>query len=532
MEEKEELSEKSEQPDIQLFSRRALLRSAGLGALSYLANMAPAIGSPILKPPKNPPVQRLGREGIQSPVAGPSIGIDLECFPTTVPILPGQETQVQTYDARVVTGDPTRVQDMPGSYLGPIIKLNKGEFTTIRFKNRLPYEHTIVHWHGMYVPEKADGHPRYSIFPDETFIYRFRVINRAGTYWFHPHPDMTTGTQVLSGMAGLMLVSDHEEQNLPLPRGDYDVPFIIQDRKFLFENQIDYGGIPFIGYYGDRILVNGKVNYEHACASRSYRLRFVNGSNARTYKLGWEDGSPMILIGTDGGLIERPIEKPYVVIAPGERIEIWKDFSDYPVGTELKLKNLEYSGWLLGFDEQSELTAGSEYEIMTFRVDRKSNENQDLPEQLTKMNWLRWEDAVNRDNPRSIPITWQGMWLLNEEFFEMDGVKQNEIVRPNTTEVWEFTNHTGDLAIAHPIHLHGPQFQVVERTIQEPYRKGWETIRHGYTDEGWKDTVLLMPGESIKFLIRFNSYTGLFLYHCHILEHEDEGMMRNYLVRS
>ena len=191
-----------------------------------------------------------------------------------------------------------------------------------------------------------------------TYVYEFEVVNRAGTYWYHPHPEPLTGGQVIRGMAGVFLVADEEEQAAGLPFGDYDVPLVIQDRTFDQNNQIVYvqgdampgmGTMPgmemLMGFLGERILVNGYETPLLPVATRVYRLRLLNGSNSRVYKLAWSHGEPMTVIATDGGLLESPVQRPYVMLAPGERIELWADFrQDITPGTEITLQSLPFLG--------------------------------------------------------------------------------------------------------------------------------------------------------------------------------------------
>ena len=174
---------------------------------------------------------------------------------------------------------------------------------------------------------------------------------------------------------------------------------------------------------------------------------------------------------------------------------------------------------------------GSDYEVMRVRIDRAESESLVLPSVLSDYDTYRLKDAVNRDDPRRFPISRAGTnYLLNGGLFDPNYVAPNERIVLGDLEVWEFSNPAGGSHIAHPIHVHGPQFQVLSRTIDPSRRAGWESVRWGYTDEGWKDTVLLMPGETIRILTRYHRYEGMSMYHCHNLEHEDMGMMRNLMV--
>jgi len=485
--------------------------------------------------------------------------IGLTAGQTQVQLFKGQPTQVWSYQGKVLAGDPKSLQALPDSYLGPIIRARKGQQVRVHFTNNMPDE-SIIHWHGLRVPDDMDGHPRYAIGPGETYDYEFPVVNRAGMYWYHPHPDGLTGPQVYGGLAGLFIVSDDEEAALGLPSGEYDVPLVIQDRTFDANNQLVYlsggGGMgmgmnmdQMMGFLGDRILVNGRPDFVLPVATRPYRLRFLNGSNSRIYKLGWSDGTPLTVIATDGGLLAKPIQRPYVMLAPAERIELWVDFSGRKVGSELTLQSMEFvgvdsdrmpggsSGGMGMMHGPRALPNGVPFPVMKVRVERESKDRPALPAKLSEIKPYQLEDAVNGKQPRSFGITLNMMnWLINGRQFEMEAVAPDEIVKLNTLEAWEFVNKLNpghmmeSMGMAHAMHLHAGQFQVLERQVLPELRAGWNSVKDGLVDEGWKDTVLLMPGERIKLLMKFEDYPGLFLYHCHNLEHEDSGMMRNFRI--
>lgn len=501
----------------------------------------------------------------------PDLEVRLRAVESEVSILSGVATRVWTYQGEVLQGDAAALQSIPDSYLGPIFRVQQGQHVRIHFDNELP-EASIIHWHGLILPEAMDAHPRYAIAPSETYVYDFIVTNRAGTYWYHPHPHGATATQVYNGLAGLFIVSDDEENALPLPGGDYDVPLVFQDRTFDADNQLVYitGGMmsqmmtQMMGFLGDNILVNGRPEFVLDVETRAYRFRLLNGANFRVLKIGWEDGTPLTVIGTDGGLLASPIEKPYVTLSPGERAELWVEFNGRSVDDQLRLMSLpftgvEMGGTMMGGMEMPETTAlpqGETYPLLTVNVVRDSSEVLALPEQLSTLTFHRLEEANNATTPRTFEIAMLNeVWTLNGRSFEMDGVAEDEVVQANTVEVWEFVNvvnsdgmsgmgnmpghNMGNMSgsdamtedqMAHPMHIHGVQFQVLERMIDDAFREGWESVSAGYVDEGWKDTVLLMPGERVKLLMRFGGDFGLFVYHCHNLEHEDLGLMRNYRV--
>ena len=479
----------------------------------------------------------------------PDVELAIEAVQDQVEIFPGKQTLIWRYQGTVTKGDATHLVEIPGSYLGPIIRARKGEKFRVRFTNRIP-QSSIIHWHGLHVPEKADGHPRFVIGPGETYVYEFQVDNRAGTYWYHPHPHGNTGPQVYQGMAGLFLISDDEEQSLGLPSGAQDVPLVIQDRTFDPNGQLIYlpGGMMdrMRGFLGDRILVNGRPNFDLSVGTRPYRLRLLNGSNSRIYKLAWSDGSPMTVIGTDGGLLEKPVQRQYITLAPAQRIDLWVDFSKYPTGTKLRLQSLEFSagastrgmmGGMMG--GANYLPNGARFDVLTVSVDRKENGGETLPSKLSTFTLPQMNEAINAGNPKRFVLEMErGGWTINGRVFQMTAVAKDEKVKLNTTEAWVFDNRIGGMgmgggmSLPHPMHVHQLQYRIVERQVSSRGIDDWNTLSGGFVDEGWHDTVLVMPGEKVKILMKFEDYPGLFLYHCHNLEHEDMGMMRNFLIES
>lgn len=502
-------------------SRRDFLRyaGAGLGALAA-GSLAFGLGG------CSTPGRQLadGGSSAEPDSAGvPDTEVNLRAMQGEVDILPGGPTNVWRFEAEVFRGVERTVRTLPGSYLGPILTFAQGEHVRINFDNELT-EPTIVHWHGLHIPEAADGHPRLVIDPGERYVYDFTVLDSAGTYWYHPHPHGRTGPQVYSGLAGLLLVEDDEASRLGLPDGEYDIPLVLQDRTFTGDNQLAYLGAGMhgqvMGFYGDRILVNGQPDFVLPVKTRPYRFRLLNGSNARIYKLAWEDNRPLTVIGTDGGLLERATTRPYVTLAPGERIELWVDFGGDAVGSRLTLESRSFPG-------------SDAFPVMEVAVEEAASEGKPLPENLRTIAWHAEADAVNRRRPRRFEMDMRHRtWLLNGRTFEMEGVAANEVVRLDDLEVWEFINESPRMAMPHPMHVHNVQFQVIERQVLPEYADRHGALAEGFVDNGWKDTVLVMPGERVKVLLKFEHYEGLYLYHCHNLEHEDMGMMRNYRIRA
>jgi FtsP/CotA-like multicopper oxidase with cupredoxin domain len=525
-------------------SRRVFLALSGsaVGAL-VLAACVPKTG--VVESPST----SLATTSTVPVVGGPvDVEIAMRAISDRVEIRPGIETAVWRLVAEVTAGDASVVEPITGSYLGPTLRLRRGQRVQIVFDNEIPDE-TIVHWHGLDVPEDMDGHPRFAVPEGGRYEYEFTVVNRAGTYWYHPHPHGRTGPQVYAGMAGLLLIGDEEEDALSLPSGEFEIPMVLQDRTFDGDSLVYLpNGMmdQMMGFLGDEIVVNGRPDAAFPVASRSYRLRILNGSNARIYKLGWDDGTPLIVVATDGGLLESPATRPYVTLGPAERVDLWVDFESEAIGTGRKLVSLPFEspqmmGGMMG--SSSVVPNGSAFDTASFEVDRDAESTDPLPDDLSDLGFSSVEDAVNPDAARTIVLAMaRGSWTLNGRTFHMTEVSPEETVRFGTTEVWEFFNAGGGMGgmggggmqegLAHPMHMHGQQFQVLDRSIDDAGRAAWETVREGYVDEGWKDTVLVMPGERVRILRRFTGFPGLFLYHCHILEHEDMGMMRNFRIAT
>ncbi len=501
-------------------TRRTFVKLAGVGMAS---TVLAACGM------NRDNTQQLLPQPVSTPSADfvPDVEIALRAIEDRVEVRSGTQTDVWRIEGNLIKGDDGVVVPVAGSYLGPTLHLKKGQKVRIEFTNELP-EVSIIHWHGLHVPADMDGHPQYAIDKGETYYYEFEVLNRAGTYWYHPHPHGRTGPQVYAGMAGFFIISDDEESALGLPTGDYDIPLVLQDRTFDDNDQFVYNGggmmDQMIGFLGDEVLVNGVPDFTLDVANRAYRFRFLNGSNSRMYKLGWSDGTPFTVIGTDGGLLEAPVTRPYLTLAPAERLDIWVDFGDRSVDTDMKLVSLPFDNGNMN---------SPEFPILTATIARQSTDTATLPSQLSTPNFF---DISQAEQTREVVLA-QRMgrgWSLNGRQFEMTGVAEEETIRRGSIEIWEFINKGGGgmSNLPHPMHMHGESFKVIERQTSSGGQTAWDTLSEGVVDEGWKDTVLVMPGQRVKVLRRFGDFTGLFLYHCHNLEHEDQGMMRNLEIKA
>lgn len=521
-----------------------------------------------------------------TPGFNPDVEIEFTSRNAFVSILKeGKKTRVQKYYAKLLKGPKNTLVELKGNYLGPILNYVKGQKVRIYYKNMLT-EPSIIHWHGLHVPQDSDGHPMYTLDPGQSHVYEFEVMNNAGTSFYHSHSHNLTAEQVYKGLAGIITVTDKEEQKLDLPRGEYDLPLVIQDRSFNQQNQLEYlRGMhgKMTGFLGDTILVNGLPKVEFSVKSRAYRFRAVNGSNSRIYKLGWDDGTPLTAIGTDAHLLEKPETRPYLMLAPGERIDLWLDFSGRSVGSKLVMYSLPYAGAMppnmsKGSDKKSSggmgmgmgggmmgggmgmgmmgssLAQGDKFPIATFRVTEKVSNSPKLPKKLTTFKRLTERDVDNKKTPIPIAISMKPMRpMLNGKSFSMNRVLDFEKVKLGSIKKIKIFHDHGPMkmekgkkmdmqgggmgmgggmmfSMAHPIHLHGQQFQILSREIEGMRQEEYKTVSEGFIDSGWKDTVLVMPGEELVIVKPFQDFKGLFLYHCHNLEHEDLGMMRQFYI--
>ncbi|MEZ4940669.1 MAG: multicopper oxidase domain-containing protein [Saprospiraceae bacterium] len=401
--------------------------------------------------------------------------------------------------------------------LGPTIHIRQGEQFNLAFSNNLS-EATNIHWHGLEVPAAQDGYPTDVTAPGGSFQYSFSVKNRPGTYWYHPHPDMATASQAYRGLAGFFLVSSPEEEALGLPTGGYDVPLVVQDKRL-------NGGLTYlpdmddlsIGMFGESVLVNGTTGPVLEVASRTYRFRLLNGSNARIYNFALSTGAKFQLIGADGGLLEVPQEVSTILLAPGERADVLVNFGGLATGTELYLQSNAFQG--------TSTQGKQSFKILKFIVDRQETDNFTLPASLMPVEVLSASQSVAS---RKFNIGhmiehggMSGMVMHPLDGKTFDPNRRDEVVKSGTIEIWEFDNTNG--TETHPMHLHAGQFQVLDRSGGRGTVQAWE--------KGWKDTALAFPGEKVRIIIRFPDNKGKFVFHCHNLEHEDGGMMLNYEIQ-
>ncbi|MEO6782246.1 MAG: multicopper oxidase domain-containing protein [Bradyrhizobium sp.] len=460
----------------------------------------------------------------------PDVVIRLVAAPGRASIRPDAETGVLRFTAEVVEGRANAVRAST-SYLGPTLELRRGERIRIQFVNRTD-EPSIVHWHGMIVPADADGHPRFAVAPGRSYVYNFTVRNPAGTYLYHPHPHRRTGRQVYFGLAGLLIVRDDDERAVGLPASEHELSLVIQDRRIddndalLFKRTMMDS---MTGVLGDTVLVNGTADAAFTVAPHSYRLRIANVSNARIYKLAWSDGRPMRAIARDNGLfdsVEGIQTRPYVVLGPFQRVELLEDFGARENPREIALVSEHFDdpggmgGMMGGGMMGGGMMGGGQGEalrVARFRIAAGSSMTGEPPRLPAPSGSVR--RGKREIHTRLAFNMMQGS--LNGRVFEMDAIAPDERLPLGEEAIWTFSNETGGMAMPHPMHIHGVRFRVIERSAGAP-----RDLRDGLIDAGYQDTVLVFPGERVRLGVA-PIEPGMFMYHCHNLEHEDGGMMRN-----
>lgn len=414
-----------------------------------------------------------------------------------------------------------------GQLPSPLLRIQRGETFRVRMENRIN-DPLILHWHGLTAPDDMDGHPRLAVPPGEDYAYAFEVNDRSGTYWYHSHAHHLTGRHTYQGIGGLLIVEDPDEtRGFELPPAERELPLILQDRR------LGPDGIPVYeptgpsmmqGFMGPEALVNGTLDSLMTVEPAVYRARILNGSNARIFRLGRSDGQPVVLIANDGGFLERPQSLPWVDVAPAERVELLLDFRGLRDGSAVQLQSFAFSfpggmmggGMGMGGAMAEAYQQGRPLDLLTFQVEGQTSAPGVLVEALPGLPEL--PDPAQALRERRFDFSSRMMMhTINGKAYAMDEVETT--VPFGETEIWTFVN---DSNYPHPVHLHATHFRVLERQGGRGEVYPWEG--------GLKDTVLVLPGEQVRVAVRFTAHRGLYLLHCHNLEHEDHGMMQNILV--
>lgn len=507
--------------------------------------------------------------------------ITLSKFVDELPILPilkpRRKDQFHTYYEVNMTEfkqslhselNDTTVWGYEGRYPGPTIEVESGEKVFIKWINNLPDKHllpidytvhgahldvpevrTVVHVHGACVEWESDGYPE-AWFTKEfkqvgpyfrKQIYRYDNCTRACTLWYHDHSLGITRLNIYAGLAGFFIVRDQRERSLNLPSGQFEIPLILQDRSFNKDGSLYYPiqpekPVPELKtsivpeFFGDTILVNGKVWPYLKVEPRKYRFRLLNGSNTRFYRLKLDSGQLIYQIATDAGLMEYPIGIKEIILAPAERADVIIDFT-----------NLEGKNIIVTNDAPAPFPDGDPANtvgiVMEFRVSLPltSIDTSVIPAYMVPFPKIKEQSA---SNIRYLTLN-DNMDKYGRELMLLDNKHWDAPITENpklgSTEIWYLINLTDD---SHPIHIHLIDFQILDRRDFDVEKYNKEGIIHYIgpaippepQERGGKDTVRANPKQITRIIMKFGPYTGLYVWHCHILEHEDYEMMRPYMI--
>jgi spore coat protein A len=487
--------------------------------------------------------------------------VDAVPRPAVASPVTGSSGAAASYDIAIQQIQQKLHRDLPattlwgygGSYPGPTIEAETDQPVTINWHNDLrdsngdlrtthllPVDtcldgpntegatpRTVTHLHGGHTPWTSDGYPEDTILPGETQSYTYPNHQLPATIWYHDHAMGITRLNVYLGLAGFFLVRDPAEAALDLPSGSYEVALAIQDRAIGSNGALQYPAAWQEDFFGDKILVNGKV-WPYLNVDRGwYRFRVLNGSNSRTYALGLSNHASFKVIGDDGGLLSAPVTLTQLTLAPGERADLAIDFSGYAAGTQILLENsapAPYPG-VPG--------VGVVPQVMKFMVGANAGHTAAPPATLRTVVPL---DPANAVVERTLELRkvddacGGSAWTINGLRWR-DPVTELPLL--GTTEIWRFVNRSG---MAHPMHLHLSMFQIIDR--QAFTVVNGEIVPSGSAtppapwESGWKDTVLVNAFEIVRVVVPFEDYAGYYPFHCHVLEHEDHDMMRQFQTRT
>ena len=446
------------------------------------------------------------------------------------------QLNMQLGQKEFLPGLQTLTKGYNGDYLGPTLVVRSGSNVTLDVTNGIGVN-TTTHWHGMHVPAVMDGGPHQTIAPGQTWTASFTVLNRASTYWYHPHYHAAlgqgaifdpegTGYQVYEGLAGMLIVEDSTSDTLPLPRsyGEDDIPLILQDRRFQASDALEHFPSDFNAATdpalrkGGHFLVNGVEDPVLDVGAQVVRFRVLNGSNARVYNLGFDDDRIFQQIVSDGGFLEAPVPLSRLVLAPAERAEILVGLGN-DEGRTLTLRSFNGGNGttFVPFQLQDQWDT-ADFDLVDIRVGAATpGAVRALPGALAAVARIPESEAVNAGSPRPFELN-ANPFGINGKRMDMAIIDQR--ISVGDTEVWEITNPNNQ---AHPFHVHGDSFQILSRDGSLPPTH----------ELGWKDVVLVRPFETVRIIKRFHDHAdpvSPYMFHCHILEHEDVGMMGQFVV--
>ena len=542
---------------LQFAGAAAIAGAGGIAWIYYGSRRTQALTAGQYRPyPFDPVAAENFQQRLFIPVASGPFGVldvggplKIRVVAASFSLMPGQESPFLLY----------QTEQAGKAFQNPILRIERGARFTVSLHNALP-EPTIIHWHGLHTPANMDGHPVNTIAPGGRYEYDFKVNNRGGTYWYHTHAHELTAKQAYNGLASFFLVDDDDQRSLAksldLQLGVTDLPLVIQDKRFDAQGKLVYKPNmhdSMMGWLGDIVLANLTPNAVQTVTPRTYRLRLLNGSNARIYRLAFVKGGTRLdftVIGTDGGLIERPETVTEAFLAPGERLDVLFDAGQAQPGEDIFLKSLAFDpmenegggmGGMAGMQmgsgmgqmggmSSSRLPLGLAFNVLKLSVTTGERVVAKLPSTLSQIVPVNTEGAPQR----RIELSMAHMrFLINGRSFRMDEIAFD--VKRGSVEIWNISNPA--IGMPHPMHLHGFSFQVIERLNSPTQMSGLARFGKGRTvsDLGWKDTVLVWPGETVRIAIDFShDFPGdqTYLFHCHNLEHEDGGMMINFRVQG
>lgn len=530
-------------------SRREFLLLAGTTALGGLLPRAlPAQHGHHAPPPGErrfpQPVQRLapverfvaplrlpGREGLFADVSLRA-PLELTAHIASVPLLDGPYTFLWCYEG----------EHAGAMVRNPLLRVRRGAELAVRLRNELQ-EDTTIHWHGLNVDERNDGSGLHPVHPGATRLYRFAVNDAAATYWYHPHPHYRTGLHIHSGLGGLLLVEDEREdelrQRLDLDFGVTEIPLLIQDKQISEKNQFQYE-IGDDDWIGNRVLVNWSPEPRFEAGRRAYRFRLLNASNARPFRLAFRQNDRLLdfwLIGSDAGRLDRPVRVREAYLAPAQRLDVLVDFSRLDAGSRVLLSSLAFDPMEndgappidLQLEHPGATPLGEALDIMAIDLSGPAARPLRLPRRLDALPRARGGEVTRR-----LRVHIEGRrWLIDGRNHHDDMGTPRFRVRRGSYEVWEIANDT--VSMPHPMHIHAFRFRVLERIGSPAQIRALADGRNGLTpqDRGWLDTVLVWPGERVRIGIDFSQpFSGdqTYMFHCHNLEHEDQGLMLSFVV--
>jgi len=505
-------------------SRRDLLKLSALGGAAVALPLERAVGAPLAF------ANRIAQSALPAPFTipftvpppifpvTPPVGSDgmtdyykVYMKPTTVELIPGLQTPVFAYN---------------GSVPGPTFRIAQGRQSVVRMVNNLPSVHptlnytpwTSVHLHGSASLPQYDGYASDIANPGQYKDYRYPNSQHARTMWYHDHGLHHTAENVYMGLVGMYQLTDAREQSLPIPRGEYDVPLIVSDAMFNADGSLLFNNTDFKGVYGDVITVNGRPWPVMKVKRRKYRFRILNGSVSRSYKWSLDNGAPMTIIATDGGLVPAPVRVTSFRHSGGERYEVVIDFAKYPPGTRIVMRNTS---------PKNNVNYINTNKVMAFDVvdDAFDPTNNEVPAQLfPEEPTMNLSESLATATRKFEFFRTGGQWTINGTTWE-DVVASGftkVLATPNhdDVEVWEFTNPHGGWH--HPVHVHLVDFKVLTRN-------GRPAMPH---ERGPKDVLFLGENERVRVLMKFNEGRGKYMMHCHNMVHEDHDMMAQFEVRD